>query len=143
MTVQTPAADRSSTYPENYEEHGSGWVTFAGTMLIIVGALNVIQGIGAIDNSKFFVGNAQFIISNLNTWGWIVLIMGAIQLLAAFGIFARNQFARWLGVGFAGLNSIAQLLLLPAYPFLSLALFTLDILVIYGLIAYGRHEAAV
>ncbi|HEX8854252.1 MAG TPA: hypothetical protein VF752_01530 [Thermoleophilaceae bacterium] len=142
MTVQTPAAGETTAYAA-YEEHGSGWVTFAGIMLMIVGTMNVISGIAAIDNANFYVGNAQFFFSDLNTWGWIVLIIGAAQLLSALGIWARNQFARWLGVLFASLNAIAQLLFLPAQPLFSLALFTIDILVIYGLIAYGRHEPAV
>jgi hypothetical protein len=126
-----------------YEEsHGTGWVVFAGTMLMIVGALNIIYGIAAIDNSKFFVNNAQYVFSSLNTWGWITLCVGAAQFLTAFGIWARNPFATWLGIAFAGANAIIMLLMIPAYPFLALALFAIDLLVIYGLAVHGgrAHE---
>ena len=63
-----------------------------------------------------------------------------MQLLAALGVWARTTGVRWLGVGIAGLNAIAQLIVIPAYPFWSLCLFTLDIVVIYGLIAHGARS---
>jgi hypothetical protein len=124
------------------ETSGDGWVLFAGTMLLMAGTLNAIDGIAAISDSTFFTENARFVVSNLNTWGWIVLLLGAVQVLAGFGIWARTPGVRWFGVAVAALNGIAQLLFIPAYPFWSLALFTLDILVIYGLIAHGKRALA-
>lgn len=129
-------ADRQYVYADD-SSHGDGWVLFAGVMLAMVGTLNVIDGIAAISNSRFFVNGATYIFSDLNTWGWIVLALGAIQVLTGIGVGLRVRGVRWVGVLFATLNAIAQLLFLPAYPFLSLALFTVDILVIYGLVAYG------
>ncbi|HMJ36685.1 MAG TPA: hypothetical protein VK501_22460 [Baekduia sp.] len=122
----------------------SGWATFAGVMLSIVGVLNIVYGIAAIDNANFYINDARYVISDLNTWGWVMLIIGALQFCAAFSIFAGTEWGRWVGVATAGLNSIAQLLFLPAYPFLALALFSIDILIIYGLIAHGgrRHTFA-
>jgi hypothetical protein len=131
-------AGRQYVYAED-ASRGDGWVLFAGTMLAMVGTLNIIDGIAAISNSKFFVNGATYIFSNLNTWGWIVLVLGAIQGLTGIGVWLRVRGVRWVGVLFATLNAIAQLLFLPAYPFLSLALFTIDILVIYGLVAYGSR----
>lgn len=122
------------------EDTGYGWVVFAGTMLAIVGILNVIYGIAAIDNSTFFVNDAKYVISDLNTWGWVVLITGALQLLCAFGVWARNTFATWLGIAFASLNGIGMLLMLPAYPFLSISLFAVDVLIVYGLAVHGGHH---
>lgn len=121
--------------------HMSGWVVFAGAMLAIVGALNIIYGIAAISNSSFFVNDAKYVISSLNTWGWVTLIIGCAQMLCAFGVWAQNTVAVWAGIAFAGLNAIAQLLMLPAYPFLSLALFGVDLLVIYGLAVHGTRAA--
>jgi hypothetical protein len=66
-----------------------------------------------------------------------------LQFCAAFSIFGGTSWGRWVGIGTAGLNAIAQLLFLPAYPFLALALFAIDILIIYGLVAYGGRRAAV
>ena len=89
-------------------------------------------GIAAIGDSSFFVNDQKYILSNLNTWGWVTLILGAVQMLAAYSIWAGNQFGRWFGIGVAGLSSIGALMSLPAYPFWSLAIFAVDLLVIYG-----------
>jgi Short repeat of unknown function (DUF308) len=125
------------------EPAGSGWVAFAGVMIAIVGVLNIIYGIAAISNSRFFVHETTYILSDLNTWGWVLLITGIIQFCAAIAIFGRAQWARWVGVLTASVNAIIQLVFIPAYPFGSLAMFALDILVIYGLVAYGGRESAV
>jgi hypothetical protein len=131
---------RSTTAQGAYEEPGGGWLLFAGIMLMLIGILNVIWGIAAIDDASFFVNDTKYIVSNLNTWGWVTLILGAVQILAAFSIWAGNQFGRWFGIAVAGLSSIGALMSIPAYPFWSLAIFAVDILVIYGLAAYGGQH---
>jgi hypothetical protein len=139
-----PSAGATASSRDGYAAEGSGWVTFAGVMLSIMGVLNMIYGIAAIDNANFYVNDAQYVFSDLNTWGWVVAITGAVQFCAAFSIWGGTSWGRWVGVATAGLNSIGQLLFLPAYPFLALALFSVDILIIYGLVAYGgRRDAAV
>jgi hypothetical protein len=119
------------------EKSGAGWVMFAGIMLLIVGVLNVIYGIAAVDDSKFFVHETQYILSGLNTWGWVTIILGALQILAAFSIWSGGGFGRWFGIFVASLSAIGALMYMPAYPFWSLAVFAIDILIIYGLAAYG------
>ena len=145
MSVETPSPGvGAGRYPTSYEEkHGDGWVAFAGVMLLLVGTMNFIGGIAAIDDANFYVGGAQFMISDLNTWGWVILITGTVQVLAGLGLFVRNQFARWLGVGFASLNALGQLLMIAAFPLWSLAIFAVDVLIIYGLVTYGGRESAV
>jgi hypothetical protein len=118
-------------------EKGSGWLLFAGIMIVMVGVLNVIYGIAAIDNANFFVADQQYILSGLSTWGWVMLVLGALQIIAAISIWAGGGFGRWFGIAVATVNAIAALLSIPAYPFWSLAVFTIDILIIYGLAAYG------
>ena len=119
------------------EQKGAGWVMFAGIMLMIAGVLNVIYGIAAVGNSKFFVHETQYILSGLNTWGWITIVLGALAIIAAFSIWSGGGFGRWFGIFVAGLSSIGALMSMPAYPFWSLAIFAIDILIIYGLAAYG------
>ena len=121
------------------EERGFGWVMFAGTLLLMLGTLNFIEGIAAISNSHFFAGNTHYIAGSLNTWGWVVLCVGVVEWGVGVGVFAKNQFSRWVGVIILGLNAIVQLMMIPAYPFWSLSIFTLDILAIFGLVAYGSH----
>ncbi|MGA9284974.1 MAG: hypothetical protein WBV85_05975 [Solirubrobacteraceae bacterium] len=119
---------------------GEGWVSFAGIMIAIVGVLNFIYGIAAISNSHFYVREATYIISDLNTWGWVLMITGIIQFCAAIAIFGHVEWGRWIGILTASVNAIIQLIFIPAYPFGSLALFALDILIIYGLVAYGGRQ---
>jgi hypothetical protein len=120
---------------------GAGWLTFAGIMVLIAGILNVIWGIAAIDSANFFVEEERFIFSDLNTWGWIILTIGIIQVSASLSIWSGGQFGRWIGILGASLSAIAALLSTPAYPLWSLAIFGLDLLIIYGLSAYGGQRS--
>lgn len=122
---------------------GAGWLMFAGIMILIVAVLNIIYGIAAIDGSKFFIEDEKFILSDLNTWGWIVLIIGVLQLFAGFSIWAGGQYGRWVGIITASVSAIGALLTIPGYPFWSLAIFAIDILIIYGLAAYGGRRTTV
>ena len=115
----------------------SGWVIFAAIMLIIVGVLNVIWGIAAIADSKFFVQDQKYILSNLNAWGWVTLIIGVLQLLAGFSLWSGNIYGRVMAILFASLSALAALLSIPAYPFWSLAIFAIDIIIIYQVSLYG------
>jgi len=121
------------------EQEGSGWILFAGIMILIAGILNIVYGIAAIDNSKFFAGHTEFVVSSLKTWGWILLIVGILEVLAAFSIWAGGAFGAIFGIFAASISAIGALLSIPAYPFLSLAIFAVDILIIYGLAAYGAR----
>ena len=117
----------------NEESTLSGWWVFAGILLLIAGVLNIIWGIAAIGNSKFFTENATYIVSSLHTWGWVTLIIGVLELVAAFSLFSGGEFGRWFGIFIASLNAIGALLSIPAYPFWSLAVFALSIIVVYKL----------
>ena len=141
MAVQTPQRGSQAGYSSYEEERGQGWLTFAGVLLLTLGTLNAIDGIAAISKAHFYVGNAHYVFGDLKTWGWVVLCLGALQLLVGLGVFAKNQFARWTGVAVLSLNAIAQLLMMPAYPFWSLSIFAVDILAVYALIAYGNRTA--
>jgi len=76
----------------------------------------------------------------LRTWGWITLIIGVLQLLAAAGVAAGNQLARWYGVAVLGLSAIDQMFFIPAYPFWSLTIIAMDIVALYGLCVYGSRS---
>ena len=135
-TVQT-----TRDYVEE-DDRGYGWVVFAGVLLLMIGTINFIMGLAAIGNAHFFVANAHYVAGSLNTWGWVVLCIGVLELAVGLGVFVKNQFSRWTGVVVLAGNSIVQLLMMPAYPFWSLTIIALDILAIYGLIAYGKRITA-
>ena len=115
------------------EERVTGWWVFAATLLLIGGVLNIIWGIAAISDARFFLAEQEFIISSLHTWGWITLILGVLQLVAAFSLYSGGGFGRWFGMLAAALTAISALLSLPAYPFWSLCIFALAIIVLYEL----------
>ena len=135
MAQQTYAGSGASRHTE--PDRGSGWITFAGVIIAIASIMNIVDGIAAISKSSFFVANARYVVSDLNTWGWIVLLLGIIQLIASGALFAGSEFARWFGIAAAAVNAIGQLLFLPAYPWWAIAMFAVDLFVIYGLAVYA------
>jgi hypothetical protein len=120
-------------------ESGSGWLTFSGAMLTIVAAMNMVYGIAAISDSKFYTRDAEYILGNLNSWGWVLLIVGVIQFCAVFAIWAGTEWGRWGGALTAGANALVQLMFIPSQPLAALAVFALDVLVIYGVVVSGAR----
>jgi hypothetical protein len=118
---------------------GYGLVLFASVLLVMVGCFNLIYGIAAVANAHVFTANAHYVFGSLNSWGWITLIIGVLQLLAAAGVVAGNQWARWFGVAVLGLSAIEQMFFIPAYPFWSLMIIAVDVVALYGLCAYGSR----
>jgi hypothetical protein len=135
MTSATVRRARGAGRGEGY------WmVVFAASLLGVAGIFNVIDGITAVARSHVFVANAHYVIGDLRTWGWVALILGALQLLATLGVLAGNQAARWFGVAVIGLNAIAQMFFIPAYPFWSLMIVAVDVVALWGLCAHGSRE---
>jgi hypothetical protein len=137
MTSATVRPDRGT---RGREGEGRGLIVFASVLLMVVGFFNLIDGIAAIADSHFFIANAHYVIGDLRAWGWTVLLLGALQILVAFGVLVGNQWARWTAVALIGLNAIAQMMFLPSYPFWSLTIIAIDIVVLWGLCAYGSRE---
>ena len=134
------SAARSSTGRTYAEGRGYGLVLFAGVLLLVIGFWNLIYGIAAIAQSHVFVANAHYVFGDLRTWGWITLIIAALQILAGIGVMTGNQAARWAGIILVGLNAINQMFFIPAYPFWSLMIIAMDIVALYGLCAYGSKD---
>ena len=123
---------------------GSGRVVFAGILLLIVGTINIIYGFGALDDANIFVNDTRFILDDLNTLGWVLIILGAIQLIAGFSLLAGNTFGRVIGIIGGSLGAIGAILSIGgAYPWWSLAVFALCVYVVHGLIVFGEDERTV
>jgi hypothetical protein len=129
----------SSAAGRHAEGHGYGLVLFASVLLLVVGFFNMLYGIAAIANSHVLVANAHYVIGDLRAWGWVTLIISVLQLAAAGGILAGNQLARWFAVALVGLNAIAMMFFIPAYPFWALVIIAVDVVALYGLCAYGSR----
>ena len=137
----TSAAFKSGrTGGRRREVYGLGFIVFASVLLGMVGFFNLIYGIAAIANSHVFVANAHYVFGSLRSWGWITLILAVLLLIAAGGVLAGNQLARWFAVAMVGLNAINQMFFLPAYPFWSLTIIAIDVVALYGLCAYGSRQ---
>lgn len=112
---------------------GVGRALFAAVLLMVGGVLNIFYGIAAIGNSHFFVHNTHYAVGSLKAWGWITLILGILELLAAASLFGGGTYGRFFAIGVGSLAAIGALLSIPAYPFWSLAVFALSLWIIQGL----------
>ena len=108
-TTAAPPVPRRLADASSYEvDPGKGWNLFAGIMLAIVGVLNLVAGIAAVDNSQVYVRDVEFVFADLKTFGWLLIVVGAAQVLTAIGVFMANEAARWAGIAFASVNMILQ-----------------------------------
>jgi hypothetical protein len=134
---------------EPYQEPGvtaptrsgwTGWITFAGVMMIISGSLNALYGLIALVNDEWVVWtNRGSLYLDISEWGWVHMIAGIVMVLAGFGVFSGSVIARTVGVIVAGLSLIANFFFIPAYPLWALLVVTIDILVIWALTAHGSE----
>jgi hypothetical protein len=144
MATNAPGVPDAPSVPDAPAVRGQGWIAFAGVMLMFAGIVNIIWGIGAIADSSFFTDEGRYILfDDLNAWGWFFLIVGILQLFAAFSIWSGGAYGQVFGIFSAGLNAIILLFTVNAFPFAAFMLFIVDILVIYGLVAYGGRGRAV
>lgn len=123
---------------------GAGRAVFAATLLLIVGTLNILYGIGALDNANVFVNDTRYILTNLNTLGWVLIVLGIIQVTGGCSLLAGNTYGRVIGITGASLGAIGALLSIGGnYPWWSLAVFALCVYIIHGLFMYGGEESEV
>ena len=95
----------------------------------------------AVYKSSFFAGDAVFVFSDLNTWGWITFGLGALAIASGLAIFSGREWARWIGIAIAGLGALGQLLTAQAYPLWSLMIMGVYLLAVYGLAVYGVRDS--
>jgi hypothetical protein len=122
---------------------GTGRVAFAATLLLIVGTLNIIYGIGALDNANIFADDQRYILTDLNTLGWVLIVLGLIQLAGGLSLMAGNTFGRVIAIVGGTLGAIGALLSIGgAYPWWSLGVFFLCVYVVHGVFIFGEDERA-
>jgi hypothetical protein len=127
--------------PESGSARGVASALFVGTMLLIIGVLNVIYGIAAVADSNFYVNDTQFVFGSLHTWGWITIIVGIIQFTASFSLFVGNAYGRFIGILAASIGAVAALLDVGgAHPWWSLGVFAICVIVIHGIWVLGEPE---
>jgi hypothetical protein len=120
---------------------GVGRAIFAATLLLIVGVLNIIYGIGALDGANIFTGGQRFVLDDLNTLGWVLIALGVIQLIGGLSLMAGNAFGRVIAIIGASLGAIGALLSISgANPWWSLGVFVLCLWIVHGIFIYGEDE---
>ena len=120
---------------------GAGSALFVGILLMIAGVLDIVYGIAAVGNSKFYTADTTYVFSSLHTWGWITIILGIIELTAAFSLFGGGAYGRVVGIIAATLGAIGALLNIGgAHPFWSLGVFAICLICIHGLAVLGEPE---
>jgi len=132
--VRASAPPRERTGPSLWV----GWLWFASVMMVMVGLFNVIFGLVALFRDEYYVtGPNGLLLFDITGWGWIHLIIGAVAVAAGFALLSGAVWARATAVLLAGLNALAQLAFLPAYPAWSLIAIALDVVVIWAVLVHG------
>jgi len=118
-----------------------GWIGFAATIMVLLGAFHVIQGLVAIFNQDYYRvdGSGLVVTLDLTTWGWVHLVGGVVVIGAGFCIFAGQVWARAVGVALAMVSAVVSVGFLPAYPLLALIMIGLDVVVILALTVHGSE----
>jgi hypothetical protein len=120
---------------------GAGRALFAAVLLLIAGTLNILYGIGALDDANIFVNEKRYILDDLNTLGWVLIVLGLIQLTGGFSLMAGNAYGRVIGLVGATLGAIGALLSIGGNdPWWSLGIFVLCLWIIHGILIYGEEE---
>jgi hypothetical protein len=119
----------------------TGWITFAAFMMMMLGFFQAIQGLAAIFNEDFYrVGANGLVVSvNYTVWGWVHLLLGVLIFLSGIGVLSGNVLGRAVGVVLAMFNAVLNMVFAPAQPGWALVFITVDVLVIWALIAHGRE----
>ena len=121
---------------------GVGRATFAATLLLIVGTINIVYGIGALGNANIFHNGQRFVFSDLNTMGWILILLGIIQLTGGLSLISGNTYGRIIAIVAASLGALGALFSISGpNPWWSLAVFFLCIYIIHGIFVYGDDTA--
>jgi hypothetical protein len=115
------------------------WVIFAGIMLILVGAFQAIDGLVALFKDEYYVVRPDGLVVNVDytAWGWVHLLLGLLLIAAGAAIFSGRAWGRAIGVLAAVLSAVVNFAFIPAYPLWSVLIITVDVLVIYALVAHG------
>jgi hypothetical protein len=131
-----PASERTE------QMRGAGRVVFAAILLIMVGVLNIFYGIGALDDANYFAGDTRYVLDNLNTLGWVLIILGVVQLTGGISLMGGRGYGRMLGIIAGSVGAVGALLSIGgSNPWWSLCVFALCVYIVHGIVVFGEDEA--
>lgn len=142
--TESQRATTDPSYPVQRQPQVTAWVgmvVFAGTMLLLLGAFQIFQGLVALIRDDFYAVTRTGLLLELDftAWGWIHLAIGVIAMITGVGVLAGQMWARVVGIIIAGISALANLAFLSAYPVWSTIMIALDVLAIYALAVHGRE----
>ena len=115
-----------------------GFILFAAIMMIMAGVFQALQGLVGIFENEFYVPTRNYLFQfDATTWGWTHLLIGLLVAFAGWGLLSGRTWARVAAITLAVLSAIANFAFIPYYPFWSLLIITLDIVVIWAIAAHG------
>jgi hypothetical protein len=119
----------------------AGFVLFAGTMLLVMGAIGATEGFVALLKDDYYAvtRSGLLVTADYTAWGWAHLIVGVIAVAAGFGVMAGQLWARVLGIGIAVVSTFVNFVFMSAFPVWSIIVIATDVLVIYALVVHGRE----
>ena len=123
----------------------AGWIGFASIVMVILGGIDFFQGLIALFEDEYYaVTGSGFLVVDLTTWGWIMLLWGVLLVLAGLALMAGRGWARWFTILLVSLNVFAQLGFLgnSQYPLWALTALALNVVVLYALTARWRESEA-
>lgn len=119
-------------------ESWTGWVGFAAFMMLLSGFFGLFDALTAIVKDQFFVVTPNYLVTvNLHTWGWVHLVISVVVILAAGAVLAGKLWGRIVGSLMALLSALAWMAFIPYYPFWSLLIIAVDVVVIFALLVHG------
>jgi hypothetical protein len=131
----TPPPERGDEPSAMERVTGSGWLSFAGIVFLLIGVFKFIEGIWALANKHYRADvNSAIYVLNLTGWGWIHLLLGIALVATGIGVLGGQDWARGLGIGLAAATAILQLLYLPFFTGGALVNILLCVLIIYALV---------
>ena len=123
----------------------TGWIAFAGVLMLVMGSLGVLEGLIAVVRDKYYaLGPQQIIVFDVSTWGWITMIWGAVVAIAGLALLSGSSWARWFAIVVGCLNFVVQLGFVGSsqYPLWALTVLGLNVVVLYALIVrWGDFQA--
>ena len=121
----------------------TGWISFGGWLMVIIGAIDFFEGLIAVIRSEYYLLTpSQIIVFDTTAWGWIMMIWGIILLIAGFSLLSGQGWARWFTIVAGGLNFLIQLGFVGSsrYPLWAVTSLALTGVVIYAL-AVHWHDS--
>jgi hypothetical protein len=120
---------------------GTGRVLFAAILLLMAGLINVVYGIGAIDGANIYAGDTRLVISDLSAYGWLLILLGIVQITGGVSLISGNVYGRVIGIIGAGFGAFWALISIAgANPWWNLGVFALCLYVLAGIIEFGEDR---